>query len=402
MTGKSMKHLKFLVLIFYFVIGTASAQLRTFYVTPNETDSAYESPSDSNYVAINLSSTPVNKLLFYIGGTQSSPRRTTYFLDQAANLGYHAFSITYPNSTSIQTACGSSSDTTCYENFRQEACYGTPLSASINIDTLNSLYTRAIKLLQYLDLQYPNQNWAQFLDGNSLQWTNIVTAGHSQGAGHALYFAQVNNIDRCIMFSGANDYSNFYSRPANWLSNSFATAKSDIYSFLHLQDEGMPQSYDQFEILDSIGMFTLYDTVLVDNIMPPYNNSNLLYTNEVPRSMLIAPYHNATVVDFWTPLDNSNTPLFTPVWDYLLTSSNITTTSEPELPKKTTVYPNPATNILYLESDYVGDLIFYNSVGMVVKIVYIDSGIHSLNITDLSQGVYFIKMGDNVKKILKR
>lgn len=383
------------------VCNFATAQLTSFYVTPYETDNAYPSSSDSNYVAINTNSSPFNKLLFYIGGTNSSPKRTTYFLDLAANLGYHAISLTYPNTTSIQSACGSSSDTDCYKNFRQEACYGTPLNGSINIDTLNSLNTRAIKLIQYLDIQYPSHNWGQFLNGNSLDWNKIVTSGHSQGAGHALYFAKTNNIDRCVMFSGANDYSNYYGRPADWLTETFITQKNKIFSFLHLQDEGMPSSYDQFEILDTLGMLDLYDTVLVDNSTVPFNDSHTLYTNETPESMAITPYHNATVIDFWTPLDNSNDPLFMTVWTYLLTSTITTSISEHNFSKKITIYPNPASNILHVEIDSNDEAFIYNSEGRIVKRVQLGPNENAINTLELSKGIYYIKIGSSVNKLIK-
>lgn len=376
------------VLTFY--ASTSFGQLTTFFVKPSQTDIAYPTTEDSNYVAINTAVTPLNKLLFYIGGTSSSPKRTTLFLKLAANLGYHVISVTYPNATAIQSACGASADINCYTNFRQEVCFGTPLSSSITIDTLNSLNTRAIKLLQYLNITYPSQNWGQFIVGNLIDWSKVVTSGHSQGAGNALYFASLSPLDRCIMFSGANDFSNFYNSAPNWISGSFATPKSKIFSFLHLQDDGVPYS-DQIQVTQALGLWTGGDdSTLVDNNTAPYNNSHLLYTNETPQSMLITPHHNATVIDNWTPLDSSNVPKFTAVWTYLLTST--VTTSLNEMPNNEniiSVYPNPAKteiNIRFLPLEQT-KISIRNQLGQTVVNAVNQQ---QIDISNLSSGVFYI------------
>ncbi|GAB4453550.1 MAG: hypothetical protein Fur0028_09030 [Bacteroidales bacterium] len=394
-----------LLALTFLVVNKSFGQLTTFYVQPWQTDNAYPSSGDSNYVAINTSVTPINKLLFYIGGTNSSPKRTTLFLKLAANLGYHVISVTYPNSTSIQTACGSSSDVNCYTNFRQEACYGTPVSSAISIDTLNSLNTRAVKLLQYLNTTYPTHNWGQYIAGNSLDWSKIATSGHSQGAGHALYFASLNNVERCIMFSGANDFSNFYNAPPNWISGTFATSKNKIFSFLHLQDDGVPYS-SQIQVTQSLGLWTGGDdSTLVDNLSTPYNNSHLLYTNETPQSMLITPYHNSTVIDMWTPLDNLNNPKFTDVWTYLLTTNITTSISESIINvSKISVFPNPFTSKIQLKNNSgMEDFILTNSLG---KVIWTGKNIEQQDFSDLVSGIYFLKVfnqdGQQTIKLIKQ
>ncbi|MFN4083877.1 MAG: T9SS type A sorting domain-containing protein [Bacteroidia bacterium] len=378
-----------LLALTFLIVNISFGQLTTFYVQPWQTDNSYPSSGDSNYVAINTSVTPINKLLFYIGGTNSSPKRTTLFLKLAANLGYHVISVTYPNSTSIQTACGSSSDVNCYTNFRQEACYGTPVSSAISIDTLNSLNTRAVKLLQYLNITYPTQNWGQFVVGNFLDWSKIVTAGHSQGAGHALYFASLNNIDRCIMFSGANDFSNFYNAPPNWISGTFTTSKNKIFSFLHLQDDGVPYS-SQIQVTQALGLWTGGDdSTLVDNLSIPYNNSHLLYTNETPQSMLITPYHNSTVIDMWTPLDSLNNPKFLNVWTYLLTTPITTSISETQSSEiKNLAYPNPfSNNIQFMDITGVEYFVLSNSIG---QIIWTGKNIEQQDFSNLQNGLYYL------------
>jgi len=52
------------------------------------------------------------------------------------------------------------------------------------------------------------------------------------------------------------------------------------------------------------------DSTLVDNAVPPYNNSHCLYTNAEPSHLFFSKYHDATAVDYFTPLLNDTTPLF--------------------------------------------------------------------------------------------
>lgn len=401
-----MKTKSIVILLLTILNANASfGQLSTFYVQPWQTDNAYPANSDSNYVAINTSVAPLNKLLFYIGGTNSSPKRTTLFLKLAANLGYNVISVAYPNTTSIQTACGSSTDINCYTNFRQEACYGTPVSSAISIDTLNSLHTRAVKLLQYLSITYPTQNWGQFIIGNSLNWNKLVTSGHSQGAGHALYFASINNIDRCVMFSGANDFSNFYNSAPNWITGTFNTSKNRIFSFLHLQDDGVPYS-SQIQVTQALGLWTGGDdSTLVDNLSTPYNNSHLLYTNQTPQSMLITPFHNSTVIDIWTPLDNLNNPKFTDVWTYLITT-NVTTSISESIGSinQIGIFPNPFTSNIQTKNETgLEDFVLINSLG---QMIWTGKNIDQQGFSDLDNGIYFLRVfnqyGQKTIKLIKQ
>ena len=82
-------------------------------------------------------------------------------------------------------------DPLVFDKYRQEACFGTPVSDDVAIDSLNSIHTRAVNLLLYLDLTYPADNWGQYLATSvTLDWSRIIVGGHSQGSGHACYLAK--------------------------------------------------------------------------------------------------------------------------------------------------------------------------------------------------------------------
>ena len=90
-------------------------------------------------------------------------------------------------------SCGSkfrsSSDSMAFNKYRQEVCYGTPLSVEVIRYTKFHLYTNSKTV--YL-LTYPTQNWNQYLiNATTLDWSKIAVGGHSQGGGHACYFAKI-------------------------------------------------------------------------------------------------------------------------------------------------------------------------------------------------------------------
>lgn len=287
--------------------------------------------------------TSKNTLLFYMVGTIGSPSNDLLFTKMAANHGYHVISLKYVNNKSATTACSNDNDTNCYENFHKEAIFGTDLISAISIDTTNSILNRAVKLLQYLDANFPTENWGQFLTGNTIDWTKVITGGHSQGSGHAAYLGHLYPVQRVLMFSGPNEYMNNHSRIAPWFGVNNLTADSNYYAFGNTNDEvSFP---NQLTVWNKLGLNNYGDTV---NVIPnscPYANSKMLFTSNVYTGA-ITPNHNSTMVDNYTPKDGNGFPLFEEVWKYMLNLCGITTSIQ--LPEKENdtfhVYPNPATN----------------------------------------------------------
>ena len=321
---------------------------------PNTIDSNYPITDDSNYVVFNPSVTSNHKLLLFLPGTGAKTKHYQLFPDLAANLGYHSVSIAYPNGfPTVAMLCANNSDTNCYYHIRQEVCYGTDVSPDVSVDTLNSIVTRLTKTLEYLIITYPSQGWDQFMNNGNLVWDKIAVSGHSQGGGHALYLAKTQSCERMIMFSGADDYSDFYSHPANWIYYSSITPIHKFFSFLHLNDDVWDYS-KQYAVAQATGMTANGDdSTIVDGAVPNYSNSHCLYT-AVPllHSSIYSAEHNGPVVDYYVPLDNQNLPIYNPVWTYMLTDNVLAEITENDLQKMSvTLYPNPLQNDLYLLFD---------------------------------------------------
>lgn len=393
-----------LILIFVFGLFsiTLSAQLSTQFVQLNDIDENYSLDEDSIYVALNTASSSNHKLLVFLPGTGAKTKHYLLFPNLAANLGYHVIGLSYPNGLpALASICAGNSDIDCYKNYREEICFGHDVSENVFVDSLNSIQTRLFKTLQYLSMQYPQDEWEQFLNGNALNWQKMAFAGHSQGAGHALYLGKTNLCERVIMFAGADDFSLYYNEAANWISEMpNQTPLRHVYSFLHFNDDVWDYS-KQFEVVKALGMTDNGDdSTLVDNISPPYLNSHCLYTALQPLyPNFSTSTHSGMVVDFFTP-KNEEIPIYYPVWTYMLTHED-----EPlDLSQFNTdasflVYTTP---ILTIESavNEVFDISLYNSLGQLIYKSPSSSFIHQIDTNTFFQGIYFIHIHNKNNPIL--
>lgn len=178
----------------------------------------------------------VHKLFVMIVGTGGSATDMAAIIDSIALMGYNTLSLDYKNNV-ITTVCNNSRDSACFDKFRQEIMFGTPVSDSVNVDTPNSIVNRLKKVLQFLAKEDSLGNWGEYIKGNKIQWNKIVVGGHSQGAGHAAFIGKKFNVSRVLIFSGPQDYRVAFNSPAAWLSGKSVTPKKRYYAFLHIKDQ---------------------------------------------------------------------------------------------------------------------------------------------------------------------
>lgn len=380
--------------VFVLVITAAccAAQVQTYYIRPVQTDPGYDPTEDSSAVSRNTTS-QVNKLFLFIGGTGSSSSTSYNALRLlSAGLGFDFINLSYPNSVAA-ASLASDPDSMAFDHYRQELCFGTPVSDDVNVDSLNSIHTRTVRLLNYLDLTYPLQNWGQYLASPStLDWSRIVVGGHSQGSGHACYLAKQYAVDRVLMFSGPNDYSDFHSNSAHWVRQPGATSVSGHYSYLSLNDEAV--AYDkQSDVIIGLGMLAGDDTTHVDPIPAPYGNSHCLYTTQPPGVVLLN--HNVPIM--LSAINND-------VWTYLLTSSTTTGIIEPGAGSGLSAFPNPASSVVYVNSSmslggeaYVLRCIT-GATAVQGRIPATDPA--AVELSGLQPGIYFLSIGDRTVKVV--
>ena len=176
-----------------------------------------------------------HKLVVMIPGTGGSASDSRSLDSCFATMGFHVISLDYLNNV-ISTTCTASADSSCFDNFRQEIVFGSPVSSVVEVDSINSITGRLSKLLVYLAKNDPSGGWSAFLTGDQPAWEKIITAGHSQGAGHAAYLGKKFPLAGVLLFSGPQDYREPFHSPAVWQSRKGLTPPSRYYAFLHLKD----------------------------------------------------------------------------------------------------------------------------------------------------------------------
>lgn len=368
------------------------SQTNTFYINPILTEPNYSAVQDSHMIVRNTISNN-DKLFLFIGGTGSETKNYRQIAEFAGDLGFDVINIAYPNSVAAASLANSSNNL-AFDNYRQEICYGTSLSPVVNVDSLNSIYIRAVNLITYLDITYPSQNWSQYLNSSStLNWSKIVVGGHSQGAGHACFFGKHDTPERVLMFSGPNDYSNYSSQPANWLGIAGNTPIDKYYAYLSLFDEVVDFS-KQLSNITNLGLYPASDTVHVDITSSPYNTSNCLYTTQSPGLAILD--HNSTVK--LSIINNS-------VWEYMLTYGTTTNVKEVNNNYSFSIYPNPINTQLHIHFDknMLGKTFYIrNMTGQIIKSEKVNASSISVNLSNLVSGLYLFTIENQTSIFIKK
>jgi hypothetical protein len=377
------------------ITGFCHGQVQTRFVKPIQTDPNYALTEDSSAVSRNTNF-QLNKLFLFIGGTGSSSSTAYNALRfHSANLGFDFINLSYPNNVAA-ASLANSSDSMAFNKYRQEVCFGTPVSNDVTVDSLNSIFTRTLKLIQYLDLTYPTENWGQYLaTSTSLDWSKIIVGGHSQGSGHACYLAKQYLVDRVLMFSGANDYSDFFSNSANWVRQPGITPISHHYSYLSLNEEIVPY-FKQYEVISGLGMLVSDDTTHIDNIASPYGNSRCLYTTQTPGTVILN--HNVPVM--LSAINNN-------VWTYMLTSAIMTGLDNNFETANIDIYPNPGEDYICMSFKTTQNKLtysIYNLSGQLIKTKTLTQQAekYKIDISDLKSGLFILKVNGMTKKIIKQ
>ena len=118
---------------------------------------------------------------------------------------------------------------------------GAANGGNTNITWPDSIVNRVAKALAYL-----GKPWSSYLtDAQEVRWSDVIIAGHSNGADHTAFLAKNYNVSRALIFAGPNDWVGgetwppTYTTPApwvhsNWTSNvtgEVATPPDRIYGF---------------------------------------------------------------------------------------------------------------------------------------------------------------------------
>jgi hypothetical protein len=286
---------------------------------PSESTSGIDlSFDDFNEAYHNPDVTPRNKLMLFLPGTGVGPNVYKYFPATAAQNGFHVINLMYVNSFEFIGMAVTNDCDACYFETRTEVLTGQDLSTYETVDRNNSIEHRLIKAIDYLNVNYPAENWGQFLNGTNIVWKNLVVAGHSQGAGEAGFIAKTYAVDRAIMFDSGDWYEG-ESRPATWISMPGATPDIRFFGAAHTNDPLFPNPH-QIPAWSAFGLTNFGPAVFVEDVTDPqFECSRMLRTAVEPRNNTgETAYHGAMVRDEHVPLDAFDVPIFRQLWEYML------------------------------------------------------------------------------------
>lgn len=251
------------------------------------------------------------QLLVFYPGTGGRPDQYEELVRRAAELGYHAISLSYVNTLSVNfSICNRyPGDRDCHERVRLEILTGAESGYDPpDVDPANAAFARLSALLAYLDSAYPTEGWNRYLEGGDPVWSRIAVAGHSQGGGHAAMTARLHNVPRAVLF-GATE-------PQAWTLDPFATPASRMFGLAHADElnfTGITRSWGNLE-LPGVPR-------VVEASPAPWGGSHRLVSTRddcVGSPADRGLYHNCPIVDEYLPRDDDGRPDVFDVWDYLL------------------------------------------------------------------------------------
>jgi poly(3-hydroxybutyrate) depolymerase len=291
-------------------------------VVPSTTDSRITGKNNPQFGFISTNASLPNQLVIFFPGTGGVPASFENFCQNAANLGFHALALTYDNDTSLDNFCGNDPDPNCYYNVRYEFLTGSNATTKTNITRVNSIEFRLAAFLNYLNTNYPAENWGQYLVAtntfwsNALAWNKFLLAGHSQGAGYAGFAAKLHDVQRVAMFAGG-DYWFAGRQPAPWNFLPSATPSERWFHFTHYGDSG------EFTIprWEALGQTPFAPIVDVSMAASPFNYSHTFMSTLEPCTNVFGniDYHGAPINDPPQVRDSNGVPFYATAWTHMLT-----------------------------------------------------------------------------------
>lgn len=290
-----------------------------YYVDPIETDPAISAGAPhfiaparpAKFVAADAEPSD-GKLFVFFPGTGARPDDYTNLIENAAANGYTAIGLSYRNEIAVRSLCTlggpGAGDPDCQEKVRTEIITGEDSSELVDVSFSDSITHRLTELLDYLAVTDGSADWGGFLIDGAPNWSSIAVAGHSQGGGHAAFLGKLEQVDRSILFSSTEN--------ADWTRKPGITASQRYFGFAH----SLEQPYTS--IINSWASLALPGQLENIDDGAPTNGSQRLFTSRplCSGSSTDSAYHQCTSSDAFTPRDDIGAPVFTDIWDLLLTS----------------------------------------------------------------------------------
>jgi hypothetical protein len=212
-------------------MGAITAPAACFVFTPVDTGaSAQGDNATENHYALEPAGTPRDVLLVFFNASLANPARqipdpTQNFYVAAASSGFHVLALAYSSTQVLGITCNN--DAPCFALARKTIIRGVAepgvAQGLANIREDEGAVWRLDAALQRLIARRPGHGWEQFLQSGAspearLVTTKMATAGHSQGGGHAAFFAKLYPVTRVVQLSSTCDVTSG-NTPAPWTSD---------------------------------------------------------------------------------------------------------------------------------------------------------------------------------------
>ncbi len=207
-----------------------------------------------------------------------------------AAMGFHVMSPCYLSDYGVGN-CGND-----IGGCRLEAFEGVDHHSFIDVKPPNSIETRVVKGLEYLQTQNPEGDWTWFVDSGKPRWGSIIISGISHGASSSGVIGMNRLVSRVVMLSGPLDTKQA------WLAGSPLTPIERFWGFSHTGDSQHAGHLEAFETMKLPGA-----PKSVDSASPPYGSQRLI--SSAPSSN----GHSSTQAGGASPKSGTEW-VFLPVW----------------------------------------------------------------------------------------
>jgi hypothetical protein len=278
----------------------------THVVRPAESDPRIDGNAAAHIALVDRTARSNGLLLVHLPGTGDSPDGSQSFVREAARDGYHAIALSYENATAVGVLC--KDELSCFERVRMEILDGEDRTPLVSVRRANSIEHRLLSLLAFLAKKFPDEKWDAFVDKGMIKWSAVAFSGHSQGGGEAAVIAMVHSVTRVLMFGAPVDSGSIGPTSADWLRKPHATPIDRYFSFNHVRDPYF------------VRISTNLKTLAVPG--PPIYATDPAYgaTHQLVTEVQTDGPHGSVVRDGITPVDKNGEPIFTRVWNYMLTA----------------------------------------------------------------------------------